>query len=67
MNPISPTPQTCGIANAWVAPKTVALRLDVSVRTVRRWIERGDVQARKLSTKCVRVSWASVLAMMEAA
>ena len=45
----------------YVRLDTVARHLDISTRTVRRLIDRGDLIAIKITPGCLRVDWQSVL------
>jgi excisionase family DNA binding protein len=50
--------------DAWVSMRTVAERLEVTVRTVERWVSQGRIRTGKLGRRCLRVEWASVLQML---
>lgn len=47
-----------------LTPEQVADRLQVSRKTVYRWISAGDLPALKLGGRTIRVSWPDVLAMI---
>lgn len=61
------TPATELPPDAWVSLATVAERLDVSERQVRRWVAAGRLEVANLGRRCVRVRWGSVLAMLASA
>lgn len=52
--------------DAWVTLRTAGARLEVSERQIRRLIRDGQIEARTLGKRCVRVRWASCLALMQA-
>lgn len=47
----------------WVAPSRVADHLGVSEKTVRRLIASGDLEARRMGKRLIRVSRDSLLAL----
>jgi len=51
----------------YLRPSSVARKLDISVRTVRRWAAAGHLSPRKLSARCVVFAVSDVERLVEAA
>ena len=52
--------------SAWLTVAVVAEDLDVSARTVLRWIGRGDLRAVRLPGGALRIAQADLAAMLDA-